>query len=177
MIHGADYFPEQWIDSPEILEEDMRLMKRAGCNAVSVGMFAWSALEPEEGRYTFEWLDALMDRAAREGIVVLLATPSGARPAWMSRAYPEVLRVSPERRRNLHGLRHNHCYTSPVFRQKTAAVNRLIAARYGDHPALLMWHVSNEYGGECHCELCQRAFREWLRRRYGSSLDSLNLAW
>ena len=177
IIHGADYFPEQWIDSPEILEEDMRLMKRAGCNAVSVGMFAWSALEPEEGRYTFEWLDALMDRAARAGIFVLLATPSGARPAWMSRAYPEVLRVSPERRRNLHGLRHNHCYTSPVYRQKTAAVNRLIAERYGGHPALLMWHVSNEYGGECHCELCQRAFREWLKRRYDSSLDALNRSW
>lgn len=177
IIHGADYFPEQWLDDPKVLADDMRLMKRAGINAVSVGMFAWSALEPEEGSYTFEWLDALMDRAASAGIFVLLATPSGGRPAWLSRAYPEVLRVGPERRRNLHGLRHNHCFTSPIYRQKTAAINRMLAERYGEHPALIMWHVSNEYGGECHCPLCQGAFREWLKRRYHGSLNELNRSW
>ena len=174
--HGADYFPEQWLEQPEVLEEDLRLMKAAGCNVTSVGMFAWSALEPEEGRFAFEWLDRYLDRIAGEGLFAILATPSGGRPPWMSQRYPEVLRVSPERRRNLHGLRHNHCYTSPVYREKAAAIARRLAERYRSHPALLMWHVSNEYGGECHCELCQTAFREWLKRKY-ASLEELNRRW
>ena len=174
--HGADYFPEQWLDRPEVLEEDLRLMKAAGCNVTSVGMFAWSALEPEEERFTFEWLDRYLERIAAEGLFVILATPSGGRPAWMSKRYPEVLRVNAGRHRNLHGLRHNHCYTSPVYREKTAGINRRLAERYGTHPALLMWHVSNEYGGECHCELCQEAFRRWLQGKYGS-LEEVNRRW
>jgi beta-galactosidase len=106
----------------------------------------------------------------------VLATPSGARPAWMSQKYPEVLRVNADRRRNLHGVRHNHCWTSPVYREKVSIMNRKLAERYKDHPALLMWHISNEYGGECHCDLCQAKFREWLQARYGT-LDALNEAW
>jgi len=177
LLHGGDYFPEQWLHEPTVLEEDLRLMRLARCNVVSVGMFAWSTMEPEEGRFCFEWLDRLMDRFAEEGINVCLATPTGARPAWMSHRYPEVLRVGPDRRRNLHGFRHNHCYTSPTYREKAVTINGLIAERYGRHPALLVWHVSNEYGGECHCELCQEAFRSWLRRRYQDDLGVLNAAW
>ncbi len=177
MIHGADYNPEQWLHAPEILAEDLRLMKEARCNAASVGVFAWSALEPVEGHFRFDWLDRVMDGLAEQGIRTILSTPSGSRPAWLARRYPEVLRVGSDRRRNLHGLRHNHCYTSPVYREKTQAINRRLAERYAAHPALLMWHLSNEYGGECHCGLCQEAFRDWLRRRYRDDLGSLNLAW
>lgn len=177
LIHGGDYNPEQWLHMPEVLAEDIRLMKLAGCNAMSVGIFSWSALEPEEGTFTFDWLDRVMDSLATEGIFAILATPTGSRPAWMSRKYPEVLRVSPERRRNLHGTRHNHCYTSPVYREKARMIDRKLAERYGQHPALILWHLSNEYGGECHCDLCQEAFRHWLKRRYGGDLGTLNLAW
>ncbi len=92
--HGGDYNPDQWLDRPDILEEDIRLMKRAGCNMMSVGIFSWAALEPEEGRYEFGWLKQVIDNLYANGISVLLATPSGARPAWMSAKYPEVLRVS-----------------------------------------------------------------------------------
>lgn len=177
ILHGGDYNPDQWIETPGIWDEDMRLMKLSGCNAMSVGIFAWSALEPEEGRYDFGWLDTIMDKLAQNGVYAILATPSGARPAWMSQKYPEVLRVSPARTRNLHGQRHNHCYTSPVYRQKTEAINRMLASRYKDHPALIAWHISNEYGGECHCELCREAFRNWLKKKYDNSLDNLNRAW
>lgn len=177
MLHGADYNPEQWLKYPEVLREDIRLMKLAGCNVMSVGIFSWVSLEPEEGVFTFEWLDGVLDSFAENGIYAILATPSGARPAWMSQKYPEVLRVERNRVHNLHGFRHNHCFTSPVSRQKTAILNAKLAERYSQHPAIIGWHISNEFGGECHCELCQDAFREWLKVKYNNSLDEVNHAW
>lgn len=177
MIHGGDYNPDQWLDRPDILAEDSRLMKLAGINSASVGIFAWEALEPSEGVYRFEWLDETLDRLYQNGISVILATPSGARPAWMDRNHPEVLRVTSERVKNLHGFRHNHCFTSPYYRKKVREMNTLLAERYGKHPAVKMWHVSNEYGGECHCELCQEAFRAWLRKKYHNNIDELNAQW
>ena len=86
ILHGGDYNPDQWRHTPEIWDEDMRLMKLAGCNAMSVGIFAWSALEPSEGRFEFDWLDQIMDKLADNGIYVVLGTPSGSKPAWMSHA-------------------------------------------------------------------------------------------
>lgn len=177
LLHGGDYNPDQWVDRPDILAEDIRLMKLAGVNAVSLGIFAWSVLEPEEGRYEFGFFDSVIDNLYQNGIRVLLATPSGARPAWMAQKYPEVLRVMPDRQRILFAHRHNHCYTSPVYREKVRAVNTALAEHYKDHPALIAWHVSNEYGGECHCELCQQAFREWLKEKYHGDLDLLNRQW
>lgn len=177
LLHGADYNPDQWMDTPEIWDEDMRLMKLAGCNVMSVGIFSWSSLEPEEGRFEFGWLDTILDKLAQNSVYAILATPTGAKPAWMSQKYPEILRVQENRQRNLHGQRHNHCFTSPVYREKAAIINRKLADRYKDHPALLAWHISNEYGGECHCELCQEAFRNWLKKKYHNSLEELNHAW
>jgi beta-galactosidase len=177
ILHGGDYNPDQWIKWKDtIWKEDMRLAKLAGINSLSVGIFAWAALEPREGEYHFEWLDEVMDLMAENGMTAVLATPSGARPAWMSQRYPEVSRVDSTGRRQHHGGRHNHCLTSPVYREKVRAINTGLAERYGNHPALGVWHISNEYGGECHCPLCQEKFREYLQREYGS-LDALNEAW
>ena len=177
MLHGGDYNPDQWLDRPDILADDLKLMKHAHTNTFSVGIFAWSALEPEEGVFTFEWLDDIINNIYSTGGRVILATPSGARPAWMSQKYPEVLRVNEKREKLLHGARHNHCFSSPVYREKTQHINRLLAERYGNHPAIIMWHISNEYGGECHCDHCQNAFREWLKEKYNHDLKALNDAW
>ena len=176
ILHGADYNPDQWLHRPDILEKDIELMKKANCNVMSLGIFAWSALEPEEGNFQFEWLDKIIDNLYRNGINVILATPSGARPDWLAAKYPEVLRVNADRSKNLFGERHNHCYTSSVYRKKVKIINRKLAERYGEHPAVIMWHISNEYGGECHCDLCQADFRSWLKEKYGD-LETLNQAW
>ncbi len=177
MVYGGDYNPDQWLDRPDILKEDDRLMKLASINSVTLNVFAWKALEPEEGVYDFGWLDETMDRMAEQGIKVILATPSGARPAWMDKNHPEVLRMSADRVRNLHGERHNHCYTSPYYRRKVREMDQILARRYKDHPALGLWHISNEYGGECHCPLCQEAFRDWLREKYHNDINELNHEW
>ncbi len=175
-VHGGDYNPDQWLDHPEILEEDIKLMKEAHCNCMSIGIFAWATLEPEEGVYRFEWLDSVIDNLYNNGIYTVLATPSGARPHWMAKKYPEVLRVGPNRVRNLFGKRHNHCYTSPIYREKVWQINTKLAQRYSNHPGVILWHLSNEYSGDCHCELCQKAFREYLKDKY-KTLDNLNKAW
>lgn len=176
MLHGGDYNPDQWQDMPEILSEDMRLMKLANCNEMTVGIFAWSALEPEEGKFDFTFLDKAMDDIYAAGGRVILATPSGARPVWMAQKYPEVLRTDENGIRNLFGRRHNHCFTSPVYREKVRIINTKLAQRYKNHPALIAWHLSNEYSGECHCETCKQAFRDWLKNKYGT-LENLNKQW
>ena len=174
--HGGDYNPDQWRHIPGTLDEDIRLMKLSGCNLMSVGIFSWAALEPEEGVYDFDWLQEVLDKFAANDIHVFLATPSGARPQWMSRKYPEVLRVNELGIRHIHGVRHNHCFTSPVYREFVRKMNTALAERFGNHPAVVGWHISNEYGGECHCDLCQNAFRAYLKDTY-KTLDNLNQQW
>ena len=176
LLHGGDYNPEQWINTPEIWDQDVRLMKLAHCNVVSVGIFSWAALEPREGEFEFQWLDTIIEKLWKGGIGIVLATPSGAKPNWMAAKYPEIRRCTPDGNRELQGHRHNHCYTSPVYREKTTVINTKLAERYGKHPALVMWHISNEYGGECYCPLCKAAFRRWLREKY-KTIDRLNEAY
>lgn len=174
-LHGADYNPEQWLSYPEILQQDIEYMKKAHCNVVSIGIFSWSFLEPEEGKYNFEYFDKIVNDLLENDIKIILATPSGAKPRWLAEKYPEVLRVDKNKVRQIYGFRHNHCYSSPVYRSKITKLNKMLAERYSHK--IIMWHISNEYSGECHCDLCQRAFREYLKTKYNNNLESLNHAW
>ncbi len=172
--HGGDYNPEQW--PRDIWPEDFRLMKQAGITAATVGVFSWVSLQPAEDRFTFDWLDEILDGLAANGINAVLATPSAAQPAWMSQAYPQILRSSDGLHRNAHGQRVNYCPNSPDYRRFSGDMARRLAERYKDHPALMLWHISNEYGGVCYCDTCAAKFREWLQTQY-SSLDELNQRW
>lgn len=111
LLHGGDYNPEQWLEYPEILEQDLAYFKKAKINEVSLGIFSWAFLEPEEGVFDLEWLKKMVDRLYENGISVMMATPTAARPRWMAQKYPEVLRMDAMRQRNLYGERHNHCYS------------------------------------------------------------------
>ena len=176
LLHGGDYNPEQWLDRPDILAQDIELMKKARVNTVTLGVFSWSALEPQEGVYTLDWLADIIHNLYANGIRTILATPSAARPAWMAHKYPEVRRVRADRVRELYNRRQNYCYTSPLYREQVRRIDQKLAQRFGSDPAVILWHISNEMGGDCHCELCQAEFRRWLQVRYGS-LQALNKAW
>lgn len=176
-VHGGDYNPEQWLDRPDILEEDVRLMKKAGINSATLGVFSWSVYEPTEGDFHFEWMDEIIDRLYRNGIYTVLSTPSGARPAWLDETYPEAMRVERDGVRNLHGGRHNHCMSSPKYREKVRIIDRKLAERFGSHPGIILYHISNEFCGECYCPHCVRRFRDYLSEKYGGDIERLNKAW
>lgn len=176
-LHGCDYNPEQWIDYPKIIDKDMEYMKKAHCNVVSLGIFSWAHLEPAEGKYNFEFFDTVIEKLSQNNIKIILATPSGAKPRWMAEKYPETLRVGKDNVRALYGFRHNHCYTSPIYREKITKLDTEIAKRYANCENVILWHISNEFGGECHCELCQTEFRKYLMKKYDNSLKKLNHAW
>lgn len=177
LVHGGDYNPDQWLDRPDILAEDIRLMKKAGINSATLGVFAWSAYEPVEGEFHFEWMEEIIENLYQNGIYTVLSTPSGARPAWLDAAYPEVMRVNDLGIRNHHGIRHNHCMSSPKFREKVGIIDRKLAEKFGSHPGVIMYHISNELGGECYCPLCMKRFQEYLADKYGHDIEKLNHAW
>ncbi|WP_328917455.1 MULTISPECIES: beta-galactosidase [unclassified Streptomyces] len=171
---GGDYNPEQW--PPDVWKEDYRLFDAAHIDTVTLGVFTWATTQPAEDVLDFSVLDRIVAEAAAHGRRICLATGTAAHPAWLARAYPEVTRTDFEGRRHRYGQRHNSCPSSPVFRRLSARIAGRIAERYADHPSLIAWHIGNEYGGACYCELCGAAFRRWLRERY-PTLDALNTAW
>lgn len=175
-LYGGDYSPEQWLNEPGIIDKDFAIFKDAAINTVTVGIFSWAKLEPSEGHFDFSWLDDIFDRVEKMNGHIILATPSGARPAWLSQKYPEVIRTDSNGVRGQFGGRHNHCYTSPIYRQKVQEINQKLAEHFGKRSSLVMWHISNEYSGACYCNLCQQAFRDWLKAKY-QTLDNLNHAW
>jgi len=174
LCYGGDYNPEQWPE--EVWAEDVALMRQAKVNLVTVGVFAWSRLEPEPGRYTFDWLDRVLDLLHDGGIKVALATPTAAPPPWFSLAHPDALPVTADGVRLHHGSRDTYCAAAPAYRSAARRIAGALATRYRDHPALALWHVHNEYGTTCHCPHATAAFGRWLRERYGD-LDALTDAW
>lgn len=171
---GGDYNPEQWPE--ETWEEDMRLLKLAHIDTLTLNVFSWAALQPSEETYCFDKLDKIMELARANNMKVCLATGTGAHPAWMARKYPEILRTSEQGIRRKFGGRHNSCPNSSVYRKFSVKLAEKLAERYQKYDNVIAWHISNEYGGECYCENCEKAFRQWLKKRYGT-LEELNRAW
>jgi beta-galactosidase len=175
---GGDYNPEQW-DAATWAEDD-ELMRRARVNTVTVGVFSWALLEPEEGKFEFGWLDDTLDRLHAGGVRVVLATPTASPPPWFTLAYPDAMPVRPDGTRLWHGSRDTYCAAAPAYRRAARRVADRLGGRYAEHPALALWHVHNEYGTLCWCDHAAAAFRSWLRGRYGegsAGLAALNEAW
>lgn len=173
--HGGDYNPEQWPEN--VLEEDMGLMQDAMCQVATIGIFAWAALEPEEGHYEFDWLKRSVDRLANNDRWFIIATPSASPPPWLSKKHPDILRTGPDRVRRFHGNRVNYNLGSKVYREYTRDIAQKLVEAFGGHPRLLAWHLSNEYGGADYSPESIAQFREWLRRKFSGDLGALNHAY
>jgi beta-galactosidase len=175
--YGGDYNPEQW--PREVWDEDVRLMVEAGVNLVTVGVFSWAQLEPAERVYSFGWLHELLDLLGQAGIGVDLATPTASPPPWLSVRYPEALPVDARGARYSHGSRQHFCVCSATYRTRARRIVERLVSEVGEHQAIEMWHIHNEYGCHvpyCYCDNHAQAFRAWLQRRYGS-VEALNEAW
>ncbi|MFG2278435.1 beta-galactosidase [Streptomyces asoensis] len=177
LAFGGDYNPEQWPES--VWQDDVRLMREAGVTMVSVGIFSWALLETSPGEYDFGWLDRVIALLHDNGIRVDLGTPTVAPPVWFYRQHPDALPVTAEGVRLEFGSRGAICHSNADYRAAAANITTRLAERYGDHPALAMWHVHNEYGvpvSACYCDSCAAHFRRWLETTYGT-VDAVNEAW
>lgn len=174
MPYGGDYNPEQWPE--DTWAEDMRLLKLAHIDIVTLNVFSWAALQSDEVTYHFEKLDKIMNLVRDNGMKVCMATSTGAHPAWMARKHPDILRVESNGMRRKFGSRHNSCPNSPTYQKYAKALAARLAERYKDYGNIVAWHISNEYGGECYCENCEKAFRVWLKEKY-HTIDEVNRAW
>ncbi|MGK3954722.1 beta-galactosidase [Arthrobacter sp. R4] len=174
IAYGGDYNPEQW--PREVWQEDVRLMKEAGVNLVTLAVFSWSRLETADGVYDFGWLDEVMDLLHSNGIGVDLATPDAVPPAWLVAQHPDILPVLADGTTFGFGSRQHFDVSHPAYREKSLAMAEKMGERYAQHPALCMWHVNNEYGPVSYGPHADRAFREWLQRKY-TDLAGLNQAW
>ena len=177
LVFGCDYNPEQWDEAT--WAEDVRLMREAGVNLVAINIFGWAELQPDADTFAFDRLDAVMDLLSANGIGVNLGTGTSSPPPWLTTAHPEILPVTADGATRWPGGRQAWCPSSPVFRSSALRLVEEIARRYGSHPALRLWHVSNELGCHnalCYCDTSADAFRRWLQDRY-PTLDALNAAW
>lgn len=177
IFYGGDYFPEQWPE--ETWQEDIRLMKQASVNLVSLGIFSWAMLQPEEETFTFGWLDRIMDLLAANHIDVCLGTATAAQPNWLTRKYDDVLFVRESGEQVPYGSRQTFCVNSPSYRSAVRRLARQMAVHYKGHKALAVWHVNNEYANKnsmCFCRNCENAFQKWLQKKYGT-IEDLNESW
>jgi beta-galactosidase len=172
--YGGDYYPEQWDE--ETFERDIRMFKEAGINVVTLGVFSWSLIQPDENTYDFSFFEKVMDRLYKEGIYVCLATPTSAPPHWMTQKYPEILLTDVNGVKREKGGRQNFCPNSEKYRYFARNIAEKLAEHFKDHPALVLWHVNNEYLNYCYCDICRGKFQNWLKEKYGT-LDELNRRW
>ena len=174
ILYGGDYNPNQW--PKEIWEQDMVYFKDARINSATINVFSWAKIQPAEDTFYFDELDEIVEMLSKENYDIILATSTGAMPAWLYKKYPEVARTDYFGRHHKFGQRHNHCPNSLVFQKYAKALVEKLAERYAHNPHVTCWHISNEYGGECYCENCEKAFRVWLKKKYGT-IEAVNKAW
>src|SRR5260370_24596937 len=176
-LFGVDYYPEQW--SEQYWERDAQRMKEIGVNAVRMGEFGWSLMEPREGIYDFALFDRVIDILAKHNIRTILGTPTAAPPKWLTRKYPEVLHVFSNGQKANDQSRRQYCYNSPVYRRLSKQILDKIAKHYKNNPNIIGWQIDNEFNNEnpeCYSDSCRVAFRGWLKQKY-ENLNALNERW
>ncbi|QJB31929.1 beta-galactosidase [Chitinophaga oryzae] len=172
---GIYYYPEHW--DPHLWERDIKRMSEMGFEFVHLAEFAWSRMEPEEGKYDFTWLDTVMDLCTKYHLKVVLCTPSATPPAWIRSQYPETFQMNSRYIRGEHGTRGLGSVASPVYRRLVETIVTKMAQRYGKHENVIGWQLDNEPDAKPDFSpASQEAFRQWLKNKY-HSIDTLNAVW
>jgi beta-galactosidase len=174
LLLGTAWYPEQWPESR--WEEDLKLMEAAGIRMVRVGEFAWSRMEPAEGRFDLDWLERATALAAKHRIVVVIGTPTAAPPAWLTQRYPDTLKTEQDGRKATHGSRAQFSFTSARYREFCRRIAEELGKRFGHNPAVVGWQIDNEYGDVSYDEITRKQFQDWLRAKF-RTLDALNEHW
>ncbi len=172
---GVDYYPEHWDKS--LWEQDADLMQKTGVKVVRMGEFAWCRFEPNEGDFTFEWLDEMIDILAKRDIDVVLCTPTNCPPLWLYEKYPDAVQTGRDGHKIATGIRGHRCYNNPDFIRHAKQIINKMTKRYADNKSVIAWQIDNELEANfCHCEICINEFRNWLKEKYGS-IDAINQAY
>lgn len=174
LLLGASWYPEQWPESR--WDEDLRLMEAAHITFARVGEFAWSRMEPEEGKFDFDWLERAIAKAAEHHVAIVLGTPTASPPAWLTQKYPDTLRVDLDGRRAVHGNRQHFSFTSPRYREFCHQIAEEMAKRFGHNPNVIGWQIDNEYAEASYDDYTKEQFQDWLKAKY-KTLDNLNEHW
>ena len=171
---GAAWYPEQWPESR--WDADLALMEKAHVTFVRVNEFAWSAMEPSEGRYELDWVEHAIRAAEKHHIQVVLGTPGAAPPAWLTQKYPETLRTMENGRKDEHGNREQFNFTSTKYRELVGRMTEKMAERFGHDKNVIGWQIDNELAAESYDADTKRRWQDWLKAKYGT-LDNLNTRW
>lgn len=174
---GVCHYPEQ--EPRELLARDAELMAQAGIETVRLGEFAWSVLEPEEGRFDFSLFDEAIATFGALGIDTIFCTPTATPPRWLTYRHPDIVRRDGRGRALRHGSRQHADLTHPIFREHSRRITQALAEHYRDEPLVIGWQTDNELNthfSETHSDAAQAAFRAWLEGRYGD-IEALNRAW
>jgi beta-galactosidase len=175
LYFGAAYYPETWPE--EQIDKDIERMKELNMNVMRMAEFSWSKMEPEEGRYDFEWLHKIIEKLHANGIDVILGTPSAAPPIWMWEKHPEIARTDDMGVKKIHGDRRSTSYTNETYRQKSAEIAERMAREFGNKPGVIGWQTDNEFGySPDYSEETEKRWHEWLRKKY-NSIENLNQLW
>jgi beta-galactosidase len=171
---GVDYYPEHWPE--ERWEEDASLMAEANFNVVRLAEFAWSKMEPEEGKYDFEWLNRIISIMDSRGIHVVLGTPTASPPPWLMSKDKSLFLVEADGHRLTYGHRRGYCPNNPIYHEYSRKIVQQMAEHYKDNSTVIGWQIDNEFGARCYCDICKTSFQRWLNKLY-KSLDALNERW
>ena len=175
---GVCYYPEHWPST--WWDEDARQMRAMGISFVRIGEFAWSRIEPDPGRFDWDWLDQAVETLGRHGLRVVMGTPTATPPKWLCDREPSILPHDEHGRVRGFGSRRHTTFSSPVWREESRRITEAMARRYGGHDAVAAWQIDNEFG--CHDTVLSygpedlAGFRTWLAQRY-QSVDAINRAW